>query len=169
MRWSLVAAVATVVAAVAFLPVYAQTDIGNAGTEITIFGLHPFTAAMIIAAIGIGLRTLFGFSGKSRHEFDLLSVLKTSATSFFAGALMTITVIEHIPVDASDTAISTIIFSQISAVMGADAAQHSLSKRVAQHLAKKKRSPVLPDPDDDDEGSDVTPEEEGEELPPPKE
>ena len=53
--------------------------------------------------------------------------------------------------------------------MGIDAGVHSVSKRVKAHVSGKgKVLPVAPD-EDDDEGSDVTPEEEGEELPPPKE
>ena len=171
MRWSLVAAVATVVAAVSIVPVYAQGvgTGGIGGVGATILGLHPIIAALGITIIAIGLRTIFGMAGKSRKDFDIILLLRSAAVGFFAAITMVATSLGHIPVGATDLAILTIVTTQIAGVMGIDAGVHSVSKRVKAHVSGGKGKVVPVAPDEGDDESDITPEEEGEELPPPKE
>lgn len=153
-------------------------------TETTILGLNPIVAAIAVTVIGITMRTIFGMAGKSRKDFDIIILLKSAAFGFFASLTLVATVFLNIPEGANQLTLLSIVTTQIGAVMGIDAAQHSLGKRVTQHIAKKKTmsgaefdahaasqmqvqdlkatEPLNPATDD------VTPEEEGEDVPPGK-
>ena len=153
-------------------------------TEVSIFGLDPVIAAVIIAAVAVSFRTVFGFAGKSKREFDYILMLRTAMAAFFSSVVIVIPTLSHISVDASNETVGIIVLTQIAAVMGVDAGQHSLAKRIGKHMAAKKpaheripgtisgaefdalnqdvvNSPNLPN-------DDTTPEEEGEDVPPGK-
>ena len=134
-------------------------------TEVTIFGLEPVIAAVIIAAVGISFRTIFGFAGKNRKEFDYILMLRTAASAFFSAVVIVIPTLSHIAADATNETVMIIVLTQIAAVMGVDAGQHSLAKRIGKHIAQKKASqPIAAKPPEEDK----TPEEEGEDVPPGK-
>ena len=149
-------------------------------TEVTIFGLEPVVAAVIIAAVAVSFRTIFGFAGKSKIEFDYILTLRTAMAAFFSSVVIVIPTLSHISLDATNETVGIIVLTQIAAVMGVDAGQHSLAKRIGKHMAAKKQipgtisgaefdrmnqdvvnSPNLPN-------DDTTPEEEGEDVPPGK-
>ena len=153
-------------------------------TEVSIFGLDPVIAAVIIAAVAVSFRTVFGLAGKSKKEFDYILMLRTAMSAFFSSVVIVIPTLSHISLDATNETIGIIVLTQIAAVMGVDAGQHSLAKRIGKHMAAKKTmsgaefdahaasqmqvqdlkatEPLNPATDD------VTPEEEGEDVPPGK-
>ena len=143
-------------------------------TETTILGLNPIVAAIAVTVIGITMRTIFGMAGKSRKDFDIIILLKSAAFGFFASLTLVATVFLNIPEGANQLTLLSIVTTQIGAVMGIDAAQHSLGKRVTQHIAKKKNPLQATDAmvaahlAQSNREEDVTPEEEGEDVPPGK-
>ena len=150
-------------------------------TEVTIFGLEPVVAAVIIAAVAVSFRTIFGFAGKAKIEFDYILTLRTAMAAFFSSVVIVIPTLSHISLDATNETVGIIVLTQIAAVMGVDAGQHSLAKRIGKHMAAKKQIPGTISGEEFDvvhashlhnpsanPDEDVTPEEEGEDVPPGK-
>ena len=94
-----------------------------------ILGLSPVAAALIITLTGITLRTILGMSGKSRKEFNPQLLLVSFVIGFFASVQLVITSLQHIPADADELVILSIVTGEIATVMGIDAGVRSAGKR----------------------------------------
>ena len=105
---------------------YAQTDIIS---DTKILGLHPIVAALGITLLGIGLRTVIGIAGKPRSEFNAPLLMTSLIIGFFATIQLVIVSLQHIPEDANDLIILSIITGEIATVMGIDAGVKSAGKR----------------------------------------
>ena len=95
-------------------------------------------------------------------------------SAFFSSVVIVIPTLSHISLDASNETVGIIVLTQIAAVMGVDAGQHSLAKRISKHMAAKKNplqatdAMVAASLAQSNKEEDVTPEEEGEDVPPGK-
>lgn len=107
---------------------------GNADPYV--LGLHPIIAALGITTAGIMLRTLIGYAGKPKSEFNPGLLATSFVLGFFASIQLVIVSLQHIPADAGDLAILSIIMGEIATVMGIDAGIKSAGKRAQDKYAK---------------------------------
>ena len=107
----------------------------------TLFSSDAVIISIVIAIIGISIRTGIGMVGKPIKDFKLGLTVISFVIGFLAASQLVIVSIENLPTDATPGVLYSLLIGNVLIVMGLDAGVKSLGKKVP--VLTKKQTPEV--------------------------
>lgn len=123
----------------------------------TLFSSDAVIISIIIAAIGISIRTGIGMVGKPIKDFKLGLTAISFVIGFLTASQIVVVAIENLPTDASPGVLLNLLIANVLVVMGLDAGIKSLGKKVPILIKEKKDGTDFTEPEPIDLEDDLPP------------